>query len=98
MKISSMVVSGLAASACLAAVYECFEHGVPVRREYEVVVPEELSGLRMLLLSDLHCNPFICSNERVFRRLAEERPDVILLAGDMISKYGKRAMTAYRLF
>lgn len=90
MKISSMVVSGLAASACLAAVYECFEHGVPVRRDYEVTVPEELSGLRLLLLSDLHCNPFICSNGRVFRRLAAERPDVILLAGDMISKYGKR--------
>lgn len=91
MKISSMVMPGAAAAACLAAVYECFEHGVPVRREYEVTVPEELSGLRMLLLSDLHCNPFICNNKRVFQRLAQERPDVILLAGDMISKYGKKS-------
>lgn len=91
MKISSRVMSGAAAAACLAAVYECFEHGVPVRRDYEVTVPEELSGLRLLLLSDLHCNPFICSNQQIVQKLAEEHPDVILLAGDMISKYGKKS-------
>lgn len=74
-----------------ATLYQLWEHGVPVRREYTVEVPEELSGLRFLLLSDLHCNPLLCKNNYFLRQLAKERPDVILLAGDMISKYGKKA-------
>ncbi len=81
---------GGAVAALGATLYQLVEHGIPVRREYDVAVPEGLSGLRILLLSDLHCNPLICNNDRVIRRLAAEQPDVILLAGDMISKYGKK--------
>lgn len=90
MKMDGIALLGAAAVFGMAA-YECFEHGVPVRREYDVFVPEELAGLRILLLSDLHCNPLICKNERVFQKLLKEQPDVILLAGDMISKYGKES-------
>lgn len=82
---------GAAVLALGATIYQLAEHGVPVRREYEVEVPDALSGLRILMLSDLHCNPLICNNGKVLRRLKAERPDVILLAGDMISKYGKKA-------
>ncbi|MCH5272111.1 MAG: metallophosphoesterase [Lachnospiraceae bacterium] len=89
MKAGSIGLFGAAAVLGMA-VYECFEHGVPVRRGYDVSVPEELAGLRILFLSDLHCNPFVCNNERIFQRLRKERPDVILLAGDMINKYGKK--------
>lgn len=91
MKNSGLFLLGTAVLALGATLYQLVEHGVPVRREYEVEVPEELSGLRILLLSDLHCNPLICNNEKVLQRLTAERPDVILLAGDMISKYGKTA-------
>lgn len=73
-----------------AAVYQLAEHGIPVKREYDVAVPNGLEGLRILLLSDLHCNPLICNNKKVLRRFKAEQPDVILLAGDMISKYGKK--------
>lgn len=90
MKSSSMFFLGTAAVALGATIYQLIEHGVPVRREYDVEVPEELSGLRILMLSDLHCNPLICKNDRVIKRLKAESPDVILLAGDMISKYGKK--------
>lgn len=91
MKGSGMLFLGAAIVAAGATIYQLIEHGVPVRREYDVAVPEELSGLRILLLSDLHCNPLICNNERMIQRLKCETPDVILLAGDMISKYGKKA-------
>lgn len=91
MKNSGLFLLGTAVLALGATLYQLVEHGVPVRREYEVEVPEGLSGLRILLLSDLHCNPLICNNEKVLQRLTAERPDVILLAGDMISKYGKTA-------
>ena len=85
-----LFLCGAAVLAIGATVYQLVEHGMPVRREYEVEVPDALSGLRILMLSDLHCNPLICNNEKVLRRLKTERPDVILLAGDMISKYGKK--------
>lgn len=81
---------GAAGVALGATLYQLVEHGIPVRREYDVEVPEELAGLRIVLLSDLHCNPLICANDRLIQRLAAEQPDVILLAGDMISKYGKK--------
>ncbi len=90
MKNSGWLFLGTAALALGATVYQLVEHGVPVRREYDVEVPEALSGLRIMMLSDLHCNPLICNNERVIARLKEDTPDVILLAGDMISKYGKK--------
>ena len=90
MKRSSLFFLGTAAIAIGATIYQLAEHGVPVRREYDAEVPEGLSGLRILMLSDLHCNPLICNNARVLRQLKKEAPDVILLAGDMISKYGKK--------
>lgn len=90
MKKSGLFSLGMAAVALGATIYQLVEHGVPVRREYDVAVPEELSGLRMVMLSDLHCNPLICNNGRVIQRIASEKPDLILLAGDMISKYGKK--------
>lgn len=90
MKRNSLFFLGTAAVAIGATIYQLAEHGVPVRREYDAEVPEGLSGLRILMLSDLHCNPLICNNARVLRQLKKEAPDVILLAGDMISKYGKK--------
>lgn len=87
---TGLLISGAATVVLGAAVYQLVEHGVPVKREYDVTVPEGLSGLRILMISDLHCNPLICSNDFVIRRFKEEHPDVILLAGDMISKYGKK--------
>lgn len=91
MKNSGLFLLGSVVLALGATLYQLVEHGVPVKREYDVEVPESLSGLRILLLSDLHCNPLICNNKKVLRRLKEENPDVILLAGDMISKYGKKS-------
>jgi len=79
-----------AVTVCGATIYQLIEHGIPVRREYEVTVPEPLSGLRMVLISDLHCNPLLCNNKKVLQQIKKESPDVILLAGDMISKYGKK--------
>ena len=90
MKGNGLLLLGAATAVLGATVYQLVEHGVPVRREYNVTVPEGVPGLRILLISDLHCNPLICKSDSVIRRFKEERPDVILLAGDMISKYGKK--------
>ena len=91
MRNSGLFLFGTAILTLGATLYQLVEHGVPVKRKYDVEVPEGLSGLRILLISDLHCNPLICNNKKVLQRIKDEQPDVILLAGDMISKYGKKA-------
>jgi len=91
MRNRKILYNGLLTGTICASLYQLAEHGIPVRREYTVEVPETLADLRILLISDLHCNPLICTNKRVLYRLRKEKPDVILLAGDIISKYGKKS-------
>ncbi len=47
-------------------------------------LPPAMDGLRVLLITDIHTGPFLSQRalQRTFRRLAELRPDVILLGGD----------------
>lgn len=49
-------------------------------------LPEPFDGYRILLLSDLHGRRFGRGNERLLRRITEEKPDLIAVAGDMIDR------------
>lgn len=49
-------------------------------------LPEPFDGYRILLLSDLHGRRFGRGNERLLRRIGEEKPDLIAVAGDMIDR------------
>lgn len=48
-------------------------------------LPAGFDGLRILLISDVHCGPFISPAvlAETFRRLMAQEPDLILLAGDL---------------
>mgnify|MGYP003290440314 CR=1 FL=1 len=83
------VKTAITAAAIFGSAYCFYEHAFPKRTEYTVNTPEDIAGMRILMLSDLHCNPFICNNERFLQRLKKEAPDVILLPGDMFSKHAK---------
>lgn len=48
-------------------------------------LPEAFKGYKIALLSDLHNNSFGKDNEHLLNRLEKENPDIVLLAGDMIS-------------
>lgn len=47
-------------------------------------LPEEFDGSRILILADLHNAEFGENNERLIAKINEEKPDYILLAGDML--------------
>jgi predicted MPP superfamily phosphohydrolase len=49
----------------------------------------DIEGLRILHLSDLHGCRFGIHNEQLIRKVQKEKPDVILMTGDMIVKNGK---------
>ena len=62
----------------------------PVRAEYEISspeIPEEAGDVRILFLSDLHGKIFPRDNEALYRILRETPCDLVLLGGDMMTKF-----------
>lgn len=47
------------------------------------VASEEAAGVRIVLISDLHGQKFGENNSRLIKKIAEQRPDLICVAGDM---------------
>lgn len=62
-------------------------------REVDVSIaglPDDLQGLKLLLLSDIHLSPFLSEKEleRVIGMANENRPHIALVTGDLISSRG----------
>lgn len=49
-------------------------------------IPEPFNGYRILLLTDLHGRRFGKENERLLRRIEEEKPHAVAVTGDMIDR------------
>lgn len=88
-----------AGSAMIASPFMVVGYGALVERtdfhvrEVDVPVPnlpEDLQGLKLLLLSDIHLSPFLSEKdlERVIAMANENRPDLVLVTGDLISSRG----------
>lgn len=88
----------LTAIVAAGVFYECWEHAFPYRNEYTIETPDGISGLKILFISDFHCNSYLCWNSGFFKKLRKENPDVILLAGDIVNKYGKPQNHNVRVF
>ena len=67
----------------LAAELLYSNYAITVSR-YEVRSEKEEGHIRISLVSDLHCREFGSGNARLLKKLADEKPDIIVLAGDMI--------------
>ena len=51
---------------------------------YEIENSKINHAMRIVLLADLHCHTFGKNNERLLRAIRKEKPDVILIPGDLI--------------
>lgn len=66
-------------------IYEWYEHAFPKKQCYNI--QGQSVSAKLLVLSDLHCNPFLLKNKAFFERLRKEQPNGICIAGDVINKY-----------
>ena len=84
----------VATAAVVAGALVTTTYGVVVAAQPEVVdvsvalprLPAQFNGLRVALVSDLHVGPArgVGFTERVVKLVNEQRPDVIVIAGDLI--------------
>jgi len=58
------------------------EGTIPLRN-----LPQELEGLKLLLVSDIHCGPFLSPGTlaEAFGKLMRLQPDLVVLAGDFVT-------------
>ena len=74
-----ILVIGLALS--IYASYDCL-----TVREYTYSTEKVSQGLTLVVLSDLHGHEFGKGNEKLAWRVAEQKPDIILLDGDFLNE------------
>jgi len=64
-----------------------------VTSEYEIYfpnLPEPFDGFRIVLLADIHDTEFGRENERLISQVNDASPDIIVIAGDILSAYANR--------
>lgn len=67
--------------------YMYFENKFLTVTHYSVIsskIPKEFEGVNIILLADLHNNYFGKDNSRLLEAIEKEKPDYIMIAGDMI--------------
>lgn len=68
----------------------CKYYNQALQCEYYTVadaqLPVEFDGMRIVLISDLHEHQFGKENEKLLQRILEEKPDYVMIAGDLLIK------------
>lgn len=82
-------VISLALLACLVCGWLVWDNQRIVTTTYagvSVRLPAAFDGLRIVQVSDLHSRSFGKDNERLLEAIADARPDLIVLTGDLIDR------------
>lgn len=64
-----------------------YENKQLVIEEYEIgseKIPNAFDGYRIVFLTDLHCREFGTRNQKLLESIAQCKPDVVLIGGDMV--------------
>lgn len=76
--------------AVLLILVLCKYYNQALQCEYYSVVdaqlPVEFDGMRIVLISDLHEHQFGRENEKLLHRILEQKPDSVMIAGDLLVK------------
>lgn len=83
---SVWIISGL---FFLFILWSCLEQRILVRTKYIIhsnTLGKDVYGLSFLLLSDLHNKNFGKDNKRLIKKIIEQKPDFVIIAGDMVVK------------
>ena len=85
MKIKKYAIGAMAAGAAAIMCSEYEKKHLEVVN-YEIKTPklQSASGMKAIFLSDLHCNSFGEENEELLMAINHEKPDIILIGGDML--------------
>ena len=97
MALRTLAVSGLSAAAGFGSYGYVYERrSLTVTRQALPVhgLPRPLEGLRVGLLTDVHHGAFLSAEEvaAAARRLRDERPDLIVLGGDYVTRENRQAV------
>ena len=79
-----IILAVLAAAALFMIIVMVIDNHRFVVRNYTVRSPKILLPLKIVFIADLHEKDFGADNEKLVARIREERPDVILIGGDLI--------------
>lgn len=53
-------------------------------------IPKEFNNFKIIHLSDLHSHSFIGNTNKIVKKVDEQKPDIIVMTGDMVNKYDKK--------
>ncbi|MCI8496749.1 MAG: metallophosphoesterase [Clostridiales bacterium] len=82
--IGGLILLGLAVLLISNSILLTSEHEIPIKE-----LPQEMDGMRILHLSDLHSARYGRKNRRLSAKIRAIHPDYILCTGDMMDKYTK---------
>ena len=83
-----MLIAGIIGGVlALFLLYGYLSHHHLVTTIYTIPVDTEVKEYTCIMLSDLHCCTHGSENEKLFDRIREQKPDFILIPGDMVTKY-----------
>ncbi len=86
----ALIVLGCALFIALACLFVWFSNSCIKRAEYRVETQKSEGERTIVHLSDLHAKRFGKGNKRLVARIEKERPDFIVVTGDIIHKYRER--------
>lgn len=86
----SLILAGCAASVICA--YTCLEV-----TQFQTTSKKIIDPVRLVILADLHNHEFGENNQKLIENVAKQKPDLILMAGDILDVEGKDDSVAVHL-
>lgn len=89
-----IAVSGTALAGLAALI--AYDSSRFIRREYRIGSDKIRKKVKILLLSDLHNKSYGRNNEKLLTEIRKINPDLIVVAGDMVTANEKKPVLKFR--